>query len=200
MRKTFWALMVTLGWACSDSAGPPGPVPQSQLHFVVQDTLAPPLLSDSASFYAKVGVDRRLQLFYQGATPADTGETFLEFEVRADALLKRPDGSAFQPGDSILISVVVQDPRQFVFTFSPSGLQFNPSDPARLHIEYYHADHDFNGDGHIDAGDTATENRIEVWRSEPPDTLWTQIGSVKNEETDEIEAAIFSFTQFAVAW
>jgi hypothetical protein len=200
MRKTSWALLVALGAACSDSAGPPGPVPQSQLHFVVQDSLAPPLLSDTATLYAKVGVDRRVALFYQGATPADTGETFMEFEVRADALLKRPDGTAFQAGDSILITVVVRDPRQFIFTFSPTGLQFNPADPARLHIEYYHADHDFNGDGHVDARDSTTENQINVWRSEPPDSLWTQIGSVKNEETDEIEAAILSFTQFAVAW
>jgi hypothetical protein len=200
MRKTIWALLAAAGSACSNGTGPAGPVPTSRLHFVVQDSTAPPLLSDTASFYAKVGEDRRVQFFYEGSSPGDTGETFLEFEIRADGLWKRPDGTAFQAGDSMLISIAVADPHQFVFTFSPSGLQFNPSDPARLHVEYYHADHDFNGDGRVDARDSATENQLNVWQREPPDTLWTQIGSAKNAETDELEAAIFSFTQFAVAW
>lgn len=200
MRKTIWVLVAAFACGCSDSAGPPGPVPTSQLHFIVQDSTAPPLLTDTASFYAKAGADRRVELFYQGATPTDTGESFLEFEVRADALLKRPDGTSFQAGDSILITVAVLDPQRFIFTFGPSGLQFNPADPARLHIEYYHSDHDFNGDGHVDAKDSTSENQLNVWRREPPDTVWAQIGSVKNEETDEIEATILSFTQFAVAW
>jgi hypothetical protein len=200
MRKTIWVLLITLGWSCGDGAGPPGPVPTSRLHFVMQDSTAPPLLTDSVGFYARVGEDRRVALFYQGSSPGDTGETFLEFEVRPNGLLKRPDGSAFQPGDSILISLAVVDPRQFIFTFGPPGLQFNPADPARLHIEYYHSDHDFNGDGHVDAGDDAAEGQLGVWQREPPDTLWGQIGSAKNEETDEIEATILSFTQFAVAW
>lgn len=200
MRKTIWALLVPLGWSCGNSAGPPGPTPTSQLHFIMQDATAPALLSDTVSFYAKVGEERRVALFYQGAAPGDTGETFLEFEVRPNTLLKRPDGSAFQPGDSILISLAVEDPHQFVFTFGPSGLRFNPADPARLHVQYYHSDHDFNGDGHVDANDDAAEHQLNVWQREPPDTLWSQIGSAKNEETDEIEATILSFTQFAVAW
>jgi hypothetical protein len=200
MRKTIAALLATLGCACSDGSGPPTPVPTSRLHFMIQDSTAPPLVADSASFYAKVGADRQVQLFYQGATPSDTGEAFLQFEVKADGLLKRPDGTAFQAGDSILITVSVADPQRFDFTFAPAGLQFNPADPARLHIEYNHSDHDFNEDGLIDAKDSTAENLLSLWRREPPDSLWTQIGSVKNEELDEIEAAILSFTQFAVAW
>ena len=200
MRKTILALLAAAGWACNDGSGPPMPVPSSRLHFVLQDSTAPALLADRGSFYAKVGEDRRLELFYQGGTPGDTGEAFLRFEVRGNSLVKHPDGSPFQPGDSILISVSVGDPTRFEFTFAPAGLQFNPTDPAQLHIEYNHSNHDFNGDGKHDAQDDVTETKLNVWRREPPDTLWTQIGAVKNEEFDEIEAAILSFTQYAVAW
>lgn len=200
MRKRLLAAMVIWVWACTDSAGPPPPVPTSQLHFVVQDSLAPPLLADSGSFYAKAGEDRLLQLYYQGAAPGDTGEAFLKFEVKSNSLLKRPDGSSFQPGDSILITVSLVDPTRFDFTFGPAGLQFNPAEPAKLHIEYNRSDHDFNEDGHVDGQDDATETKLNIWRREPPDTLWTRIGTAKNEDFDEIEAEIFSFTQYAVAW
>jgi hypothetical protein len=200
MRKSLLVMMAIVIWACTDSAGPPPPVPTSQLHFMIQDSLAPPLLADSGSFYAKVGEDRQLQLFYQGAAPGDTGEAFLKFEVKGNSLLKHPDGTSFQPGDSILITVSLVDPTRFDFTFSPAKLQFNPAQPAKLHIEYNHSDHDFNEDGRIDSQDDTTETRLNIWRREPPDTLWTQIGTARNEDFDEIEAEIFSFTQYAVAW
>jgi hypothetical protein len=200
MQKRLLALTATLVWACSDSAGPPPPVPTSQLHFVVQDSLAPPLLADSGSFYAKVGQDRRLELYYQGVAPGDTGERFLRFEVKASSLLRRPGGTPFQAGDSILITVSLSDPIRFDITFSPTGLQFNPADPARLSIEYNHSDHDFNEDGVVDSRDDTTETKLNLWRREPPDTLWTVVGSLKNEALDEIEADIISFTQYAVAW
>ena len=197
MRNLVVAVLIAV--ACTDSAGPPLQVPTGQLHFLVQDATAPALLSDTASFYATVGEDRRVELFYRGLT-SDTGEAFFQFEVHAASLLKRPDGSSFQPGDSILITVAVGDPSKFDFTFSPSGLQFNPADPARLKIEYNHSDHDFNADGVEDSGDVQAESQLAIWRREPPDTLWSKLGTLKHVELDEIEAAILSFTQFAVAW
>jgi hypothetical protein len=200
MRKQLVAVMATLAWACTDSSGPPPPVPTSQLHFVVQDTLAPPLLAAADSFYAKVGQDRQLELFYQGAAPGDTGETFLRFEVKGNSLLKRPNGTAFQANDSILITVSVADPTRFDFTFGPAGLQFNPAQPAKLHVEYNHSNHDFNEDGHVDGQDDATETKLNVWRREAADTVWTRMGTAKNESLDEIESQIISFTQYAVAW
>jgi hypothetical protein len=197
--KKLWLAAALLALACSDTSGPPGTVPTGQLHFVLQGATAPALVSDSASFYAKVGEDRRLELYYRGQA-GDTGEAFFQFEVHGSSLLKRPDGTSFQPGDSILITVAVGDPTKFDFTFSPSGLQFNPADPARLHIEYNYSNHDFNGDGVQDGEDTRAEGQLSIWRAESPDTLWTNVGSVKNEELDEIEAAILSFSHYAVAW
>jgi hypothetical protein len=195
-KATFAALAVLV--ACSTTDGPLNPVPTAQLHFVQQDS-AYHLLSDSASFYAKVGEDRRVELFYRGYS-SDTGEAFLQFEVHAASLLKRPDGSAFQPGDSILITVTVPDTNTFDFVFSPAGLQFNPADPARLHIEYNYSNHDFNGDGHHDTEDDHAQSLLNVWRREPPDTLWTSQGATNSEEFEDLETAILSFSHYAVAW
>ncbi|HET9709136.1 MAG TPA: hypothetical protein VFP39_12630 [Gemmatimonadales bacterium] len=195
-KATFAALAVVV--ACSTTDGPLNPVPTSQLHFVQQDS-AYHLLSDSASFYAKVGEDRRVELFYHGYS-SDTGEAFLQFEVHAASLLKRPDGSAFQPGDSILITVTVPDTNKFDFVFSPAGLQFNPADPARLHVEYNYANHDFNGDGHHDTEDDHAQSLLNVWRREPPDTVWTSQGASNSAEFEELETAILSFSHYAVAW
>lgn len=193
-------ILAALIVACDNSSGPPDPVPTSQLHFVIQDSTAPPLLSDSASFYAKVGADRRVELFYQGSSPTDTGEAFLQFEVRGNSLLAHPDGTPFLAGDSILITVTAGDSGIFDFTFSPAGLTFNPADPARLHIEYNHSDHDFNGDGREDSEDVHAETMLAVWRREPPDSVWTKVGTAKNQEFDEIEGVIVSFSHYAVAW
>lgn len=197
MRKAIMAALTVIV-ACTTADGPPTPVPTARLHFVVQDS-AYRLLSDSASFYAKVGTDRRLELFYRSYS-GDTGEALLTLEVRANSLLKRPDGSAFQPGDSILITVTVPDTTRFDFLFSPSGLQFSPADPARLRIEYNYANHDFNADGHHDAEDDHAQSLLNVWRREPPDTVWTSQGAVNSEQFQELEAQLLSFSHYAVAW
>jgi len=197
MRKaTFTALLVAV--ACTTVDGPLTPVPTAQLHFVRQDP-AYHLLGDSASFYAKAGADRRLELFYRGSS-GDTGETMLTLEVRASSLLKHPDGSPFQLGDSILITVTIPDTTTFDFVFSPAGLQFNPSDPARLRIEYNYANHDYNDDGHYDSEDDRVQSLLNVWRREPPDTLWTNQGASNSEAFQELEAALLSFSHYAVAW
>jgi len=197
MRRTTVAVVAAIV-ACSTTDGPQTPVPTAQLHFVVQDT-AYHLLADSASFYAKVGEDRRVELFYRGYS-GDTGEAFLQFEVRAGSLSKRPDGSTFQFGDSILITVTVPDTNRFDFVFSPSGLQFNPADPARLRVEYNYSNHDFNADGHHDSEDDHAQTLLNIWRREPPDTLWTSQGATNSTEFEELQTAILSFSHYAVAW
>ena len=185
--------------ACSTTdAPPPTSLPTSQLHFVAQDSTYH-LLADSASFYAKVGVDRRVELFYRSYA-GDTGEAFLELQVGASSLLKHPDGTPFQPGDSILITVTVPDTSRFDFVFSPAGLQFDPNNPAHLHIQYNYANHDYNGDGHLDPEDSHAQTLLSVWRREPPDTIWTNEGAVNSQEFEELEAGILSFSHYAVAW
>jgi len=184
---------------CTDSSGPGG-VPTSQLNFVRQDTLAPPLLATRDSFWAKVDDGRELSLYYQGATPSDSGEEFVRLEVPGDGLLRRPDGSGFQVDDSILITITVVDPDRFIFQFEPAGLVFSAEHPARLKIRYPNAQHDFDGDGDQDGDDDSIERALGLWYQRVPAERWVRVGFVKFEELDEIAANIFSFSQYAVAW
>src|ERR1041384_1792094 len=98
MGRLRLGLAVALGG--NDAGGPPpGGFPRPQRIFVVQDSTYKPLLAARDSFWARVGSDRQIRLFYQGNTPTDTGPEFLRFEVANDALLRRPDGSAFGHND-----------------------------------------------------------------------------------------------------
>src|SRR2546426_945906 len=75
MRRLFYGLVaLAIALACSDSSGPARPVPTSQLNIVLQDPNAPPLLSDSASFYAVMGKDSELRMFYQGVEAGAVAE------------------------------------------------------------------------------------------------------------------------------
>jgi len=199
MRPLFFGLTTLTLLACGDSTGPAG-VPDSQLHIVVQDPLAPPLYAQQDTFWAHVGQGRELRMYYQGATPTQTGDEFLRFEVPGSGLLRKPDGSLFQPTDSILITITVVDPAKFLFQFEPTGLVFNPDQPARLKALYVHANHDFNGDGVVDARDTAIESVLDLWKRESPTAPWSKIGAVNFEALDELDANIFSFTSYAIAW
>lgn len=200
MRTSRWlAVLLGLGLACSESSGPAA-VPGSELHFVQQDPLAPPLYTVRDSMWAKVGDGRELRLFYQGATPVERGEEFLRLEVPGDALYRWPDGSLFQPGDSVLITVTVVNPAEFVFQFEPSGLTFRTDHPARLKIEYHHGDHDFDRDGDEDATDAEIEQHLDLWHQAQVDGPWRSTSAVQFSELDELDTNILAFSQYAVAW
>ena len=197
LRRILLALTAAAVLACSDNTGPDSRA-DADLNIVQQDTLAPPLDSMVARFWAKVGDGREVRIEYQ--PPLDSAEDFLRFEVPGDALLRKPDGSAFQVGDSILITITVVDQARFLFRFEPSGLQFNPEHPARLKIHYSLSNHDFNEDGAVDSDDDAIEHILDLWRREGTTSPWFRVGSGKFEESDEIDANILSFSEYALAW
>lgn len=201
MRPFLFRLITVLGavavLSCGDNTGPET---RTDLNIIRQDLLAPPLVTNQASVWAKVSDGRELHLNYQGATPADTGEEFLRFEIPGDGLLRRPNGTAFQPGDSILITVTVVDSGFFHFRFEPAGLVFNPDHPARLRVRYLNANHDFDDDGDIDPADDDIEHVLDVWKRAGFSAPWVRVGSVKFEHLDELDANILSFSEYAVAW
>ena len=199
MKAALWSLVAVAVVSCQDNTGPAG-IPDAQLHIIGQDTLAPPLVANRDSFWAKVGDGREIRLFYQGAQPSDSGDEFLRFEVPDDGLYRKPDGTLFQPGDSILITVTVVDASRFEFTFEPSGLVFDASHPARLRVRYFNCEKDFNGDGVIDAADAGIEGELDLWHRATPGALWVRVGGVQFELLDEIDANIRTFSQYALAW
>lgn len=198
MRRLLVGLAAVAAWACSDSTTST-PTPPAQPHIVVQGSTAPPLYAESTSFWARYDQDREARLYYQGAAPGDSGEELLRFTVPAGALAHRPDGTVFADSDSILITIKA-DTSKFIFTFGPTGLTFDPLDPARLHIAFNEANQDFNEDGVVNSADSVVKSKLQFWRREPTDTSWKSLTSLVLEETDEIEGNITSFTEYAVAW
>lgn len=187
--------------ACSDSGGPNtgGVKPPGELTIIRLPASSPEIWNPVDSFYAKKGVDRELRIYFEDAV-GGSGEEYLRFRVDAGSLLARPDGSLFQVGDSVLITVRVVDPQLIYFEFEPSGLTFNPALPAQLKIEYAETGGDLDDDGDVDAEDDAIEQVIDLWRQEQPGQDFVKLGAVKIEELDEIEADVLGFTRYAIAY
>lgn len=151
------------------------------------------------SFVVTAGERIEVELFTDPEPGDDDGQEFLEFEVDEDALLRRPDGTSFQPGDTITIRITVPGDA-FIFHFEPSGLVFNPNRPAELKISYGDADDDFDDDGDVDDDDQAFESDLTIWRQQVLGGDWQRLGaSVHSVELDEIEIDVEHFTGFALA-
>ncbi len=176
--------------ACDDSTSPRSPdqALESELDFVTLGINAPPLATTDTSFLAVAGQFQQLIIRQQPEKPGEEGDEFLTLELRPKTLFRRPDGTFFQPGDSILIRVTI-DTTRVLAEFRPSGLEFNPEEPARLEIDYDDADSEF-----LDF-----EAEFDIWRQERPGELWFRLGTVQFEDLDEIEARLLGFTRFALA-
>ena len=194
-------LLILIGaGACSDSTAPPDTTRNpGELNVVRLDALTPPLFNPVDSFYAKKGEDRELRIYFQDEV-GQSGEEFLRLSVPAPSLLARPDGTPFQAGDSVLIKVSVVDPTEILFDMEPAGLTFDPAEPARLKIEYVHANHDFNEDGVMTVQDTQIKHSLALWRQETPSDPFVRLGSVNEESLEEISADILGFTRYAIAY
>ena len=197
---TVAAILVT-ATACSDSTTPGGDDsrPPEDLNFARLASTSPPLFNAEQSFYAKRGEDREIRISFQNLAGGE-GEEFLRLRVRNESLLSRPDGTPFAEGDSVLITVRVDDVANIVFQAEPSSLTFNPAEPAELKIHYSHADHDFNEDGAVNAFDDQIKTQLAIWRQETLTDPFVRLGSVNVEGLEEINADILGFTRFAIAY
>ncbi|HSM35043.1 MAG TPA: hypothetical protein VK837_01485 [Longimicrobiales bacterium] len=192
---------VAMAAACDDGVSPtnqelPDTVSTSQLQFMPLPAGVAAQLPAELRLWAVRGEDRRLELdvSVDGGEPED----FLRFEVDAESLLRRPDGSAFADGDSIEV-VLRFDERFFLFDFEPSGLTFDPDRPARLDIDYGSTRGDLDGSGTADEADAEFEGRLDLWRQERPGDPWIRAGTLKLEDLDEMRAEITGFTGFVLA-
>ena len=182
--------------SCGDSPSGPSELPASQLVFIRAAADAPPLESNQAQVWAKAGDGRRVELRYQKVGEYG-GDRCLEFNIPGDALLRRPDGTAFAKGDSILITITLNDPSTFNFTFAPAGLTFSKDHPAELRISYKWANPDYNGDGVVDSRDRAF--RFDIWKQESEGAQWFHIGTSRDSNVEELRADIFGFTRYAMS-
>jgi len=184
--------------ACSDDPSGPGGtvvVPESDLTFVAFAGGVLPGPVDT-TFWAVKGQETDIRLRPLTGT---VDEAYFEFELGEESLLRRPDGSLFQDGDSIQISISMPNDSQFVFIMEPSGLVFDPDEPAELKLDWSYADDDLNRDGSIDPDDDDFETEMAIWKQETPGGPWERLGTLKLEDLEEAEADITSFTGFALA-
>lgn len=188
--------------ACGDGTGngDDGAVETTELQFLAPAPDAPPLVVTTASFYARKGEDRRLRMFYRPRPGEADSTEFLRFEVKAQSLLRRPNGSSIAQGDSVLITVTVVDLTRFIVDFQPSGLRFAPDEPAQLKLEFDEADDDIDDDGDIDGDDDLRKTQLSLWRRETAAQPWVQIASQVEVDLEQLEADILGFTNYAIAY
>jgi hypothetical protein len=174
-------------------------MPPAQLNVL---RLAPghrPLLADSVAFYAKRGENRQVSIYFQD-NQGGQGQEFLIFKVEGQALLRRPDGTPFQDGDSILISIKAS-PDSVLFDFQPHGLAFDPNHPASLNIEYGECGDDFNHDGVPSTPqDSLIQQQLAMWKQELLNDPFLKLQSANFEDAEEVEADVVGFTRFAIAY
>lgn len=194
MRRLWVVLALLLPAACSEATGPDeeGGRADGDMTFA-RLASSSELEAGAASFWAVKGQSRTLVLRYA------TGEPAVEFEVGPDALLARPNGTPFLPGDSVRITVQADAQGRLSFDFQPSGLTFSPLQPALLRIDYRGYDPDVNADGAVDAADAALVLSFGIWRRDSPLSLWLPIPSLRLQGQTVIEGQVTHFTGFALA-
>ena len=183
---------------CGDSSAPTKPT--TQLNFLRLAPTAPPYANAVDSFWAKKGTDREIRIYFQPKAGESDSSELLEFKVPSQALLRRPDGTLFATGDSVLIHVTVIDPVHMIVQFEPSGLLFSPSSPARLKFEFAEADDDINDDGVVNATDDSLKAELHLWRQESSALPWVQLATNVDVSLEEVEADILGFTNYALAY
>jgi hypothetical protein len=193
-----------LSLACSDSTSSDGggTRPPSQLTFLTLSPAAPLLCESSISFWAYRGrgVDTALQFPEDGVNCQGSREDFLRLKIDQAGLQAYPDGTPFQPGDSVLITMSWVGNDSILFHLEPTGLLFDPTRPAELKIDYGEAGSDLNGDGSTDSEDDAVEHRLDIWRQPTLADDYVKVGVAKFEDSDEIEAKLNGFSRYAIAY
>ena len=158
-----------------------------------------PLATRDTSFWAVAGEERELVLYYADSDEDDGElEEFLEFEIEGGSLGWWPDGRRFEEGDSVEIRVRVDDEGRFLFRFEPSGLRFDPDDPAEIEITYRRLGGDLDGDGDLDEDDEDFEEELRIWKQERPGAPWVPVGTLRLDD-ESVRGFIDGFTGFALA-
>ncbi|HEX8246496.1 MAG TPA: hypothetical protein VF541_23530 [Longimicrobium sp.] len=196
------ATLLCAGALASCSGGGDGPTdpierPQSELIFLRAAGGAPALQTDRIQFWAKAGDGVEREIRYSNTAPGYAGDECLRFKIPGNGLLKKPDGSLFQRGDSVLITVTVVDLQHFNFEFQPSGLQFSPDHPAELRVSFKWADPDLNGDGVVNDRDRNFD--FGFWKQEAEGLPWRRISTSRDSDLQEARANILGFTKYAMA-
>ena len=169
-------------------------------HFLRAAANAPTIANPLIKFYAKKGQRRTVFMLYHARPGRRDSTDLVRFRLRENSLLRRPDGTPIRTGDSVLITLRLVDPVRLIVDFQPSGLRFNPNDPADLRIRWSETNPDVNRDGVVNSQDTALKQRLKIWRRESSAEPWTRTPSVVNVPDEECELDLNGFTRYAIAY
>jgi hypothetical protein len=161
-----------------------------QLHFPPAADGAPTVANPVVSFYAKVGTDRTVRMYYHARPGATDSVVLVKFKVGKRSLLARPDGTRFADGDSVLITLTLVDTARRVVDFQPAGLRFSSADPAELEMSY----------AETEIADPGTLALLRIWKRERETEPWTSVATVLDAARSELAAPVFGFTGYAVAY
>jgi hypothetical protein len=196
------AMALAIGCSSDPTSSPNDPGserPPDGLTVARLATTAPPLEESTVSFWAVKGRSVEQKLYFLDSQ-GQRGEEYLALKLEDESLSQRPDGSAIAEGDSVLITITVEDPALLLFSLQPTGLKFSASKPAELRIRYDQADDDLNEDGDVDGEDDSLESILGIWRQELPGDPFVRLGSVKVEGQEELEADLQGFSRYAIAY
>ena len=200
-RGVLAALAIAFILGCGDSGvTAPEQRPINGLHLLSVTADAPALAATVSSFWAVRGRNSGIDLWYHAKLGSRDSTKFLEFRLDNVSLDRRPDGTAFADGDSVLITLTVVDAAHLIVDFQPSGLRFADKNPGRLKMFFAQCGDDLDGNGRVDSGDDAIQNALSIWRQETPLSPWIKVSSAVVKSNKEIDADIGGFTGYAAAY
>ena len=177
-----------------------GDAATAEPHFLRPAAGAPTIANPVVSFWAKRGVRQTAEMVYHRVAGARDSVVFFSLRLKERSLWRRPDGTAFADGDSVLITLTLVDAGRGIVDCQPSGLRFSPVDPVRLRMSFFHADDDLNRDGVVNAADSSIARGLDIWRRESAAEPWQSLVSKVAVGPHEVEAEIGGFTGYAIAW
>ena len=195
-------IVVSAAIAACDTATPTAAEqrPTSELRLLTVLPTAPLLSTTTVSFYAVKGRNAGADLWYRARPGRSDSTKMLEFRMGGESLDRRPDGTAFAAGDSVLITITVINPTNLIVDFQPSGLKFSSKDPPRLKMFFGECGDDLDRDGQVTSNDDAIKGQLSLWRQETPTAPWIKLSSLVVKENEEIDALLGGFTGYAVAY
>jgi hypothetical protein len=195
-------LALTAGLACTDTTAPDDATERAatDLRLLAAPYGTPQLVTTETSFYAVKGRNTGVDIWYRPLAGQSDSSKFLEFRVGSASLDRRPDGSVVAPGDSVLITVTVLDPRHFILDLQPSGLKFSANDLPKLRISFAACGDDLNYDGRVDGTDASMQASLSLWRQESPFQPWFRVASTVTANVKEVNAQLGGFTGYALMW
>jgi len=192
---------VVLGCTSSTGGDDGTVVPPGDLNYLRLAASAPTPCADSVGFWAFKGQSVEGALtFGTAGDPCPDGEDFVRLKLDAQSLSEYPDGTTFNPGDSVFISIKWVGGDSILFQLRPSGLRFTAEKPAELKIEYGEAGSDLNDDGDTDVQDAVIESQLSIWRQENPGDPFVKLSTIQDEVGNELKADLLGFSRYAIAY